>query len=311
MTIPLENAIDSSRERLTCFRCHAQLPNDSILVDYRINKITYGCRACGNSGWRSFGAVFTTVNITDIIVYIDCPIRTSGVTRVTRPSEADQRQAFRQGVWDSICEVLQRQPRSPNAPIFRSAPPSFREVIGNDAAVDEVRRSIANPAPSPPPVAVIDCENYDVAGEAEAAETALALDEPMAPADVQRLENDIADEFARRRGGRSTFPTRPRDVIQAHAEMVRDQSRPPMSFITGRGPSASIITDSGTALTSAVRSIVQRNVERQATEAPRQQAHPLDILFEDTVVATDTIETVRKKQRDDGYDIANDPNSEE
>lgn len=306
MTIPLENAIDSSRERLTCFRCHAQLPNDSILVDYRINKITYGCRACGNSGWRSFGAVFTTVNITDIIVYIDCPIRTSGVTRVTRPSEADQRQAFRQGVWDSICEVLQRQPRSPNAPIFRSAPPTFREVIGNDAAVDEVRRSIANPAPSPPPVAVIDCENYDVAGEAEAA---LALDEPMAPADVQRLENDIADEFARRRGGRSTFPTRPRDVIQAHAEVVRDQSRPPMSFITGRGPSASVITNSGTALAAAVRDSIRRNVERQATEVPHQQAHPLDALFVDTDTVMDDMAS--KKRRDDGYDIANDPNSEE
>jgi len=292
MTIPLENAIDSSRERLICFRCHTQLPNDDIIVDFSAGKVLYSCRSCGNSGWRSFGAVFTTVVASDIVVYTDCRIRTSGVTKIARPSEADQRQAFRQGVWDAINETLQRQPRSPNAPIFRSAPPTFREVIGNDAVVDELRRSIADPAPSPPPVAVIDCEEGTVEPPVI----------PMAPAEVERLENDIAGEFARRRGQ----DEHSRRFIQRY------------NVVTGFARSASAITDSGTVVINATREIVRRNVERQATEAPRQQAvptvaHPLDALFADMDAydANRTDDMDRKKPRDDGYDIANDPNSEE
>lgn len=232
MTIPLEHAIDQSRERLVCFRCHTILPNDVIIVDYRASKIMYSCR-CGNRGWRSFGAIFTTVSITDIVVYIDCPIRTENVRRVTRPLDNTEREEFRARMWDHI--------------------------------TDAVERNFAN-APAPPSAEV-----------ARVTETGRQLIEAVRPLTMDQVIN--IDTEALRRRPPPIFRPAPLTLVDAARRSIahQDQSPPPVA-----------------------------EIDCDAAERIRHDRHPLDALFADV-----TPPTIQKKPRNDGYDIADDPNSEE
>ena len=129
MTVSIEDAINQSRDKLTCFRCQAPLCDDLLTIDFAQAKIYYVC-GCGNRGWRSFNAIFesSSVMVSEIVVYDDSPIQTRGTERQQRTSV-------------QIADV--DQALAPSA-LFEDdhRPSSIDEVLGDDAARAALERSI-------------------------------------------------------------------------------------------------------------------------------------------------------------------------